>query len=335
MGIHKQKKRWDISTLPNVLFTLLVCVVCWILGYQNRIGFPLENSDKVTILWDIVCGFFTDRDYTYFVGFVLLVLSAALIQRFNFRFVICRGKTVLPFLFFLFLNSVNPDFFPIRPVSIAIFPILFTLFELFGSYQNPTAVSKIFNMMFFLCAGSLFFPFMLWFIPVFWIGMYQFRILDMRSFLASLLGIFTFFLLLSGWSIWKHDWAVFANIADCLSDYRMVFANKSLYVDWIKPLCFFIVMLVLFFYISSQENEQSIRTRQFLTFLFLFCLYTFILFLFYTHTFADFEMMFYLPASLLAAYSFSGKGGVISFIIYYVILIVLIAFLLMRLWNFL
>ena len=334
-GAYKRKKRLSISALPNLLCTILICIACWYLGYDYWIGFPVRSDGSTSLLWNAICVFFTDKDYTYYTGFVLLLLAAAILQRFNFRFVICRGKTALPFLFFLLLNSVNPDFFPIRPVSVAVFLIIFALFELFGSYQNQAAVGRMFNMTFFLCTGSLIWPNMLWFIPVFWIGMYQFRILNMRTFSATILGLFTFFLFLLGWSVWKRDSSVFVNMAQCLSDFRIIFVNETRLTEWPKPLCFFFFMIVLLFHISSQEIESSIRTRHFLSFLFLFGFYSFIVSLFYATTFVDFECIFYLSTALLASYSFSGKYGAFSFSLYYLIIVVLIIFLFIRLWNFL
>ena len=334
-GSYKTKRRWNISTLPNLICTLLLCLVCWYIGYYNSVGFPVRSNSSTSLLWNTVCGLLTDKDYIYFAGFTLLFLAAALLQRFNFHFVIFQGKTILPFLLFLLLNSVNPDFFPVRPVSIAIFPVFFAVFELFGSYQNPTATGRMFNMMFYLCACSLIWPFVLWFIPVFWIGMYQFRILNVQTFSASLLGFFTFFLFVFGWSIWKHDFVVFENIVQCLLDIHIVFYKGSLPTEWLKPVCFFIFMLALLFHVSSHISESSIRTRHFLSFLFMLGFFSFILSLLYTFAFVDFECVYYLSAAIIASYAFSGKHGIVSFVIYYLIIAVLIIFLLFRLWNFL
>jgi hypothetical protein len=332
-GTYKSKKRLSISALPNLIFTLLICVTCWYFGYEHWIGFSVRSGGGTSILWSEICNLLTDKKYIYFTGFALLLLAAALLQRFNFRFVLIQGKTSLPFLFFLLLNSLNPHFSPIQPISIAIFLIIFALFELFGSYQNPDALGRMFNMMFYLCTGSLIWPYLLWFIPVFWIGMYQFRILNMRTFSATLLGFLTFFLFMSGWSIWKHDSAVFVNIAQRLSDIRIIFINVSQLTEWIKPLCFFFFMVFLLFSISSQETEKSIRTRHFLSFLFLFGFFSFFLSLFYASTFVDFECVFYLSAALLASYSFSGKYGIVSFLLYYLFISLLISFLFVHLWN--
>ena len=332
-GSYKNKKKWNISTLPNLIFTLLLCLVCWYIGYNYWIGFPVSSNSSTSLLWNTVCGLLTDKDYTYLAGFTLLFLAAALLQRLNFRFVIFQGKTILPFLLFFLLNSVNLDFFPVRPVSIAIFPVFFAVFELFGSYQNPMAAGRMFNMMFYLCVGSLIWPFLLWFILVFWIGMYQFRILNARTFSASLLGLFTFLLFVLGWSIWKHDFAVFENIIQCLSDIHIVLYNGSSFTEWLKPVCFFIFMIALLFHISSHNAESSIRTRHFLSFLFTLGLFSFVLSLLYAFAFVDFECVCYLSASIIASYAFSGKFGFISFLLYYLIIAVLIIFLFIRLWN--
>ena len=333
VGTYKNKRRWHISTLPNLIFTLLICFACWYIGYEYWIGFPVRSDSGASLLWYAVCGFLTDKDYTYIAGFTLLFLAAALLQRFNFRFVIFQGKTMLPFLLFFLLNSVNPDFFPVRPVSVAIFPFMFAMFGLFGAYQNPVTTGRMFNMMFNLCVGSLIWPYLLWFIPVFWIGMYQFRILNIRMFSASLLGLFTVFWFVLGWCVWKYDFAIFINIVQCLSDIHIVFAGKSWLTEWIKPLCYFFFMLVLLFHILSQESESSIRTRHFLSFLFTLGLYAFALSLFYAFTFVDFECVCYLSASLIASYSFSGKSGIVSFLLYCLIITMLIIFLFIRLWN--
>jgi len=329
----KSKKRWYSSTLPNLIFTLLICVACWYIGYNYWLGFPIKTGSGTSILWNAICGFLTDKDYAYLAGFILLMLAAILLQLFNFRFVFFRGKTILPFLLFLLFNSLNPVFFPVRPVSIAIFLIIFAMFELFGSYQNPIASGRMFNMMFYICVGSLFWPYLLWFIPVFWIGMYQFRILNVRTFTATLIGLFTFFWFMLGWCIWKHDWSVLINMVQCLSDIHIVFTGESWLTKWARPLCFFFFMIFLLFYISSQDTESSIRTRHFLSFLFSFGFFSFFLSLFYAFTFVDFECVCYLSASLIASYAFSKKYGIASLLLYYLIVAGLIILLFVSLWN--
>jgi hypothetical protein len=267
-------------------------------------------------------------------GFSLLFLGAALLQRFNYLFVINKEKTILPFLLFLLLNSVNSDFFPLRPVSFVLFLFLFAMFELFGSYQNPKATNRIFNMMVYLSAGSLVWPYLLFLIPVFWIGMYQFRILEVRTFVASLVGLFTTFWLVLGWCVWKHDFALLINFVQCLDDFRIVFVQDVGLSTWLAPLCVFMFIVALFIHVSFIEQENTIRIRHFLSFLFVLGIITFILSLFYAPNFADFLCVFYIPVSIIVSYFFSGKYGIIPFLLYFLLAMLLIVLFIIRIWNF-
>ena len=333
---YKKERRLNISGLPNFVLTLLISAACWGIGYYCLIGFPVRSGDGSSVLWDAVCRIFpAEINHLYLTGFLLLCLGAALLQRFNFLFVIIKEKTTLPFLLFLLLNSLNPDFYPVRPVSLALFPLLFAMFELFGSYQNPKAINRIFNVMVYLSAGSLLWPYLLWFIPVFWIGMYKFRILDFRTFAASLLGLFTTFWFVLGWCVWKHDYAVLLSIFQCIADFRIVFAQESGLIAGLAPLCIFLFMIVISIHVSLHEQENTIRTRNFLSFLLIFGIVSFILSVFYAPNFADFLCVFYLPVSLIVAYFFAGKYGIRTFLLYCLLMVLLIILFLIRVWIFL
>jgi hypothetical protein len=332
---YKSEKRLNLSGFPTVVVTLLVCTACWWIGYYCPIGYPVRSGESASLLWDLVCrNLPAETIYLYVSGFSLLLLGAALLQRFNFLFMISKEKTVLPFLLFLLLNSANPDFYPIRPVSLGIFLLLFAMFELFSSYQNPKT-SPMFNMTVYLSAGSLLWPYFLWLIPVFWIGMYQFRILNARTLAASLLGLFTVFWFVLGWCVWKHDYAVILNIFHCLVDFRIVFLQESGLSIWLAPLCVFLLMLALSIHVLFIEQENTIRIRHFLSFLFIFGIIIFILSLLYAPNFADFLCVFSIPVSIILSYFFSGKYGIITFLLYLLLTIVLITSFLISVWNFL
>ena len=333
IGTYQSKKVLNVSGLPNMIFTFLICVACWYIGYTNKLGFPVQRNSDTSLFWDYICTWLNDINFTFLVGFLLLLLGAALLQRFNFRFVIIRGKTTLPFLLFLLLNSINPDFYPVRPISLAIFPLFFALFELFSAYQNPAATGRMFNMMFYLVAGSLIWPYLLWFIPVIGIGMYQFRILNVRTFSATLLGFFTVCWFVLGWCIWKHDFSIFTNFFHCLTAIQLFFFSKSWLIGWLMPFCVFFMMIVLLIYIIVQESENTIRTRHFLSFLFLFSMVAFMLSLLYASNATDFVCVFYLPVSIMMSYFLSDKKKITPFLIYYLLIAILVILLIVRLWN--
>ena len=332
-AIYKRERRLNLSGFPNIVFTLLICASCWMIGYYNTIGYPIRSG--ASLLWDVICRILPAKiNHLYLLGFMLLCVGASLLQRFNFLFVIIREKTTLPFLLFLLFNSVSPDFYPLRPISFAVFLLIFALFELFGSYQNPKAINSMFNVMVSLSAGSLICPYFLWFIPVFWVGMYIFKILNGRTFAASMLGLFTTCWFVLGWCVWKHDYAVFTNLVLCITDIRFVIMQNEWLIEWLAPLCIFFFMIILYVQFSVLEHENTIRTRHFLSFLLISGIVAFVLSLFYASGLDDLLCVFYLPASIIVSYFFSGKYGIVASLLYYLLMALLIILLFIRIWNF-
>jgi hypothetical protein len=332
---YKRERSLNLSGLANSVFTLLICIACWGIGYYYTIGYPVQSGVDSSFLWNAICRILpAGINHLYIMGFFLLCLGAAFLQRFNFLFVIIKEKTTLPFLLFLLLNSVNPGFYPIRPISFALFLLLLAMFELYGSYQNPKAISRMFNVMVYLSAGSLVWPNLLWFVPVFGIGMYKFRILNRHTFASSMLGFFTTIWFVLGWSVWKHDFAVFENFVQCITDIRIIFSQESWLMEWLAPLCVFIFMIGAYIHISLRKHENTIRSRNFLSLLLIFGIVSFVLSLCYASSLDDFLCVFYLSASLILSYFLSGKYGFVAFLLYYLPAMLFILLLLVRLWNF-
>ena len=335
-AIYKRERKRSLSGFLNITFTFFICTVCWMIGYYNSIGYPLQSGSGVSLLWDAIYRILpSDISYLYLMGFFLLCLGAALIQRFISLFVIIKEKTTLPFLLFLLLNSANTGFYPIQPISFALFLLIFSLFELFGSYQNPQAISRMFNVMVYLSAGSLIWPYLLWFIPVFWFGMYKFKIWNAGTVGASLMGLFTTCWFVLGWCVWKHDYTVFTNLVQCITDIRIMIMQESWLIEWLAPLCVFFFMIILYVQISLLEHENTIRTRHFLSFLLIFGIVSFALSICYASGFDDFLCVFYLSASIIISYFFSGKYGIIASLLYYLFTALFILILFIHLWNFL
>jgi len=332
---YKREKSLNLSGLPNIIFSMLICVACWGGGYFFMVGFPVGGEADSTVLWDAICRLMPKRiDHLYIMGFILLCMGAMMLQWFNFLFVIVKEKTTLPFLLFLLLNSLNPGFYAIRPISFALFLLFFAMIELFGSYQNPKTVSRMFNMMVFLSAGSLVWPYLLWFIPFFGIGMYQFRVLNGRTFAAALLGLFTTGWFVLGWCVWKHDFTVFINLFQCMIDVRFIFIQESWLITWLAPLCVFVCMIFAFIHIALRKHENTIRSRIFFSFLLMISIASFVISVWYASSFDDFVCVFYIPASIIFAYFLSGKYRFGAFLFYYLPLSLFILLCWVRLWNF-
>lgn len=301
------------DSIYKIVFTLLICALFWIIGYYNEVGLPLSDYG-FSLLWKKICKIFNiEKTTLYLFGFFLLCLGAALLQWFNFIFVIIKEKTVMPFLLFLLLNSTNSNLYPLRPISFILFLLIISMFELYSFQKNQNTIGRMFNITFYLCVGSLMWPHVLLFIPVFWIGMYQLRVLNMRSMGASLLGIFTVVLYALGWCSWIKNLDVFKEIFQSIADINLIFFDEMWLIKWFVPLCIFLSM----FLVTFVKNEYIIHAQKSILFILTFGFFSFILTLFYANYVSDFLCVFYIPASIILSFSFSGKRTIFKSLLYY------------------
>lgn len=322
----------SISNPITVLITVGICLGCWFIGYLESVGLPLEPDANATPIWCSICLLLADKDVIVYVsGCGLLFFTSFLVQRGSFLLLILKGKTLLPFLFYLLLNSTNASSFPIQSTSFALLFLLAAIFELFNSYQKLVNIGRIFNATMFIAIGSLFWVYLLWFIPLFWFGLYRFRLLNVKSFLASFLGFFTTYWFVLAWCVWEHDYSFLVIPARSLANIDLIFLNENIQIGRLIP--FFIIMFILIAIVAFNKIENTLRTRHYLSFLLVFCVYSFSLIFLYGQDIANILSIFYVPTSVLMSYFFSNKRGFITYLIYYGMLMVLVILFVLRLWN--
>ena len=81
-----------------------------------------------------------------------------------------------------------PALHPVYAGDFASIAFLISLFFLFKGYQHPRPAGTMFYSFLFIGLGSLFFPQLTLFIPLYWIGAYGFQALTPKSFFGSLIG---------------------------------------------------------------------------------------------------------------------------------------------------
>lgn len=192
-----------------IIYVLGICLLCWVVGYLTSLGYPVYEEKGDTPLWVLLCRLLPNKLFTYVIGFALMLGGAFLLHRANYALVLIRDKTLLPFLLFILLLSTDAYFFPLKSTSVGVFCLIFAMYQLFTSYHDPEATGKPFKASFIIGLGSLLWVHLLWFLPVFWYGMYRFRSLSPKTFAASLIGVITIYWFVFGWSVWKEDYTPF------------------------------------------------------------------------------------------------------------------------------
>lgn len=170
-------------TLPAAI---LVSVTCWILTAallpemeEQKTGYPL---------WQTFSHFcFSDRSCRFF-SFILYGIIGYFLIELNNTFNLIRMRASIQTAVYFLLISVCPGIHMLYAGDLAAAAFLVALFFLFKSYQRARSASCLFHAFVSIGTGSLFFPQLLFFAPIFWIGAFNFRSLNPKSFFASLIG---------------------------------------------------------------------------------------------------------------------------------------------------
>ena len=332
---YYNSRRYTIGTPATHLYMACACIFCWVAGYVHSVGYPVYAEVTAPPLWNAICKVLPGKLLTYLIGFVLMAGGAFMVHRANYALVLIREKTWLPFLMYALLTSTNPDFFPLKSTSVGVFCLILALYQLFISYHNTDATDNAFNASLIIGVGSLLWVHILWFIPLFWFGMYCFRSLSIRMFIASLLGVATVYWFVLGWCVWQHDFTPFTIPFASLFKIRFLMIEGTNAVDWISITCVAALTLVAAINTLTHEHEDSLRSRQYLSFLIAMTIWSFGLFFIYEQSSEEFMEMACVPASILIAHFFTVKRGKYYFWTFHLSILLLITLLVARIWNFL
>lgn len=326
--------KYAITTPATHLYLIVACVACWIAGYVGSIGFPVYGEVTAPPLWNAVCVVLGDKLLTYLIGFLLMCGGAFFVHRANYALMLIREKTWLPFLLYALLTSTNPDFFPFKSASVGVFCLILALYQLFVSYHDPDSLDRAFNAGLILSAGSLLWVHLLWFLPLFWIGMYRFRSLTPRTLAASLFGVLTVYWFVLGWCVWQRDFTAFALPFASLFRIRPLAIEGAGIIDWAQILLVAGLTVLSAVNILTHEYEDNLRTRQFLSFLITMTIWSFGLFFLYEQSSEEFLEVGCVPASILIAHLFTVKRGKYLFWLFHLSVLSFIALLILRIWSF-
>ena len=331
---YSHSRRQTISGMPTFVAVLVACVGCWVISYMNSVGYPVYGEVNAPPLWNAICQALPGKAFTYGIGMLLMFGGAFLIHRANYILVLIREKTLLPFLFYVLFVSTNPDFLPLKSTSPGVFCLILAIYQLFISYHDPEAKSNAYHAALLLGVGSLLWVHILWFLPLFWMGMYNFRALNMRTFLASLLGIGTVYWFLLGWCVWLRDFTPLTIPLGALLKIGFPVSPEIGLPGWAGILWVASLTIASAINIITHEFEDVLRTRQYLFFLIALSVWAFALYFLYGQASEEFLETACVPTSMLIAHFFTVMRGRAVTWVFYSTIVLFISLLILRLWIF-
>jgi len=288
---------------------MALCVCCWAYGWYKSIGFPVYGEVTATPYWNKVHIILYDRTIAYIAGILLTLGGAFIINRANYVLVLTRQKTELPLLLYTLLISTNPSFFPVTPASAGVFCLILAIYQTFNAYHDKSSVSLSFNASFLIGLGSLLWVNLLWFLPILWIGMYNFRSFAARTFLASFLGAATVYWFLIAWCAYQQDFSLLSKMFSSFFLIRYIAMGSILRVNGLFLLLLLTLSIISFLNIVTRDTEDTFRTRQFHSFLMLTGSWALIGFFLFEQSSKEFLQAACIPASILISHLFTMSRG--------------------------
>lgn len=230
----------------------------------------LQADNSGYSLWNAATSVFIPEWASRLISFLLYAIIGYFLIEMNNTFAFIRMRaSVQTSLYFLFI-TVCPAMHLLYAGDVAAVAFLLSIYFLFKSYQQINPSGNLFYSFVFMGAGSLLFPQLLFFIPIWLIGSYNFKSLNLRSFCASLIGLSLPYWFLFGHAIFhqKMDLA-YQPFIELATFHPIDLLNGVNLWEKITLGYMFILFLVSTIHCFITGYEDKIQTRAYLNFLIL------------------------------------------------------------------
>ena len=275
----------------------------------------------------------TSEDWNDAVSMAVMGLTGYLMLEANASFTLIRTRTTLPTCIYCFLFTAFYFLHAFQWSYLAPLAFLLSVFQLFHSYESPDASSRIFHIFFFLSAGTLVFPPLVYFAPVFLIGMLNFRSMTFKSLFAGILGFSLPYWLLFGYALWYDRMPLLFEALQKMTHFQPIRYGEVPMYELVSAGVVTVSLFLGGFHYLHVSYLDKTRTRGYLDFLVLVGLWTTLfMFLQPCHLRVLIQIQL-LCASFMTAHLFTLTRNRFSGVCFVVTLIVFILLTVYNLWT--
>ena len=278
----------------------------------------------------ILDGVTFDR-YEPWIVFALQVGIAVLLVLISYEYQIIRKKTFLPAIFFMIFTASNPVLYDNIEGAVSAFAMVLCVIISFKNYHNPKSQTASFNIALILTVGSVFcWPPLIFFIPLFWVGFWLFRALNTRSFFASLIGIFTIYLLLFAWCVYRNNLNFFYEKLPLFNDITSVEWIELQWYNWVVIVFFVFLLLLSAINIFVLGFSEKIRTTLFFKFLYLLTVTLFVFACLFDSFVNAIQTSIYFSIAFISGFYFAmnDKNKLVTYLLIFTILFFITSYVL-------
>lgn len=259
-------------TLPTVIF---ICIICWVLTSfllpdigEKETGYGLWQSARslLHVPW-----------MSRVASFVLYAAIGYFLIELNNTFAIIRMRASVQTSVYFMLVTACPGLHLLYAGDLAAVTFLISLFFLFKSYQHPKPVGNLFYSFACIGAGSLLFPQLTFFVPLWLIGAYGFQSLTLRSFCGAVIGWTLPYWFLFGHAYFYNQMELFYQPFTELATFQPIHLLEGFQQWEIATLGYlFVLFIVSAIHCIATGYKDKRRTRAYLNFVIFTILYTFL-----------------------------------------------------------
>lgn len=286
----------------------------------------------VTILVGLLLWFVNLDSWQDLGTLVATMFSGYLMIESNTAFSLIRTRTTLQVVGYWLIVSGLLFLHPFQWSCWVPVAFLLAVFYFFRSYESSHTSANLFNVSFFITAGSLLFPKLIYFLPLFLLSSIGLRSLNIKSFFGFLLGWMAPYWFLFGYAFLYNRMELFETLLkEILIFHPINYATvpNHIIITWLA-IC--LLLLVCSIHFGKVSYQDKTRTRVYLTFLAVAGWWTVLLIALQPQTMYPLMFIQLICTSFLAAHLFTLTRNRFSGIGFIVTIISIIALICYNLW---
>ena len=237
----------------------------WMSSYVGT-RYTTDTTFNTSLVKSLQSIFSPDSLLSNLICFAITLLNAFLVAQINNRFTIIRTRTFLPIIIFLLLICTWNQTHMMIGSYFGLTLFILSLFYFFTMSRDRKASEQAFMGSFLISVSSILINPLIFIIPVCWIGFTMFQSLSLRTFLASIFGTITPWILYSSIQYLVHpdfDFSTLINIYYSIDLSLSTFSPPEI----IYTLSMGIILIIGIIGMYSISNSDAIKTRNKLNFL--------------------------------------------------------------------
>lgn len=172
---------------PGIIFIFVLMVLLWL----KLILHPVAPPSMVSMpLYDLLFSFLQNSNTALVIVSMLFhAIMLVILVRLNVIHYMLEERSYMPATFFLLISATFPEALLLNPILISSIFLILALMTLIRGDEHRADPMALFSSALLICAGSLFYMKLIWFIPFLWITTIIIRPLQWRGIVKPLLVI--------------------------------------------------------------------------------------------------------------------------------------------------